>query len=87
MGLSQLEQVHHWHLRHRQPVEHAVFATVTAIWLSGWVTLPLAVLLVGPTGALASALLIATPAMYGRTRRALHLRGRLRCDWLCATRS
>lgn len=86
MQLAQLEQVHRWHLGHQQPVEQALFSLVTTVWVMGWVTLPLAVLMVGLLGAALSGALVATPSAYVLVRRRLHRSGRLRCDWLDATR-
>jgi hypothetical protein len=86
MRLSQLEQLHRWHLGHHQPVEQALFTLVATCWVMGWVTLPLAVLMIGVLGALASGAMVATPAAYVLMRRRLHQSGRLRCDWLAAVR-
>jgi hypothetical protein len=86
MRLAQLEQLHRWHRGHHQPVEQALFSMVATLWLTGWVTLPLAVLMLGLSGALLSGALVAAPAAYASTRRRLHQSGRLRCDWLAATR-
>lgn len=84
MTLEQLASVRQWHLAHPvgHQLEHQVWEGITALWLAGWVGMPVALLtdtllLLG-----ACALLTLLPRGYVVLRHRLHIRGRLRCDWL-----
>ena len=86
MTLDQLAAMKAWHVAHRRqsPVEFHVCDAVLTLWLLGWTGVPAALLLDQPWALLGCLLGFLTPGRYLRLRRRLHLRQRLRCDWLDA---
>lgn len=85
MTLQQLHDLKCWHVAHHRdhPVEHQAYEAVLTIWMIGWISLPVALLL-NEALLLASALEVLAPLAYVSLRLYLHRRQRLRCDWLCA---
>lgn len=84
MTLRQLTLIKRWQVAHRRqhPLEYHTWDMVLTGWLMGCVGTPLALLLwpwLLPLGLT----LCMLPGLYVGWRRRLHLRGRLRCDWLC----
>ncbi|MEY8875023.1 MAG: hypothetical protein AB9M60_00825 [Leptothrix sp. (in: b-proteobacteria)] len=88
MTLRQLHVFKQWHLshHHRHALELAICDAVLALWLTGWVLLPLMTLLGEWPWLPGSLLLTLVPAGYLGLRHRLHRAGRLRCDWLDAVR-
>lgn len=87
MTLDQFQDLKRWHQRHGERwVESAVWNTVMTLWMVGWVGAPTAWVLHRDSAALAVLLLVFVPGAYVALRRALHRRGRLRCDWIVALR-
>ena len=86
MTLQQLHAVKLWHVVHKpeSPIEYHAWDVVLTAWVCGWMGEPAALLLWWPGLAIACALLFASPTLYVALRRALHRRGRLRCDWLAS---
>ena len=86
MTLKQLSQIKRWLVLHgnNHRIELETWNMILSAWVVGWVALPGAMML--QEWLLMPALLIATllPQLYVSSRRRLHRRGRLRCDWLCA---
>lgn len=84
MTLQQLHAVKLWQLAHKpeNPLEYHAWDGVLTAWMFGWMGEPAALILWWPGMALGCALLFLTPTLYVALRRALHRRGRLRCDWL-----
>lgn len=88
MTLAQMSQVRLWHLEHRHhaPLESHAWDGVLTLWLLGWMGVPPALLLHWTWMVLTCVPLSLTPRVYVALRRWLHGRGRLRCDWLAASR-
>ena len=88
MTLQQFQDLRIWHLRqgHRHPVERSIWDAVVTIWMSGWIGAPAAFLLhLGWAEATCIAVWF-LPGLYVAARRRLHVRRRLRCDWIVALR-
>ena len=88
MKLYELAALKQWHVAHRgdHPVEFHAWDAMLTLWLIGWIGLAPAVLLDQLYGVLLCTLLYLAPGAYVKLRRRLHRQGRLRCDWLDATR-
>jgi len=84
MTFQQLQAVKRWHLEHKDqhPLEYHVWDLVLTAWVLGWAGMPATLLLWWPGVSALCVLLYFTPRLYVGLRRWLHLRGRLRCDWL-----
>jgi hypothetical protein len=88
MTLQQMSTLRRWHVdhRHQHPVEFQLWDAVVMLCVLGCVGLPVSLLLGQTSAALGFAAAAAAPSAYVALRRSLHRRGRLRCDWLCASR-
>jgi hypothetical protein len=88
MKLDQFQNLRLWHLRHQRdhPLEGLIWNTILTLWMVGWVGSPTALLLHWDVAALVGGALVFMPGSYVALRRALHRRGRLRCDWIGALR-
>jgi hypothetical protein len=86
MTLDQLHDLKLWHSRHAgdRPLEGHVWNGVLTLWLTGWVGAPAAWLLGHDMLAVAGIALLLLPGAYVATRRRLHRRRLLRCDWITA---
>jgi hypothetical protein len=86
MTLDQFQDLKLWHARHAgdRPLEGHVWNAVLTLWLVGWVGTPAAWLLQQDLLAAAGLVLLFLPGIYVATRRRLHRRHLLRCDWITA---
>jgi hypothetical protein len=86
MTLQELSQIKRWLVLHRgqHPVESQAWDVVFLCWVLGWTGVPGLLLTHSPAWLPACLLGFMLPTLYGRLRRHLHRRGRLRCDWLTA---
>lgn len=84
MSFVQLTAMKAWMVAHRagQPIEYHAFDAVLTLWLTGWMGAPAFILLDAPWAVIGCVTLFFAPTAYLCLRRSLHLRGRLRCDWL-----
>lgn len=84
MTLTQLNMLKCWHVAHRadHPVEGQVCDLVLSLWVTGWVGLVAAVILSALTLLPVLCAAAWAPDLYHATRRHLHRKGWLRCDWL-----
>lgn len=84
MNLNQLVAMKNWMDAHRpgRPVEYHAWDAVLTLWLMGWMGAPAFMMLDDPWAVVACVALFFMPPAYTRLRRRLHLRQRLRCDWL-----
>ena len=88
MTLTQFQDLKAWHQRHwqEQPLEKHCWDSVLTLWMIGWVGGPVALVLQQPALATACLALLFLPNRYVALRRRLHIRHRLRCDWLSTLR-
>ncbi|HJV68604.1 hypothetical protein [Ideonella sp.] len=88
MSFAQLTAMKAWMVAHRagQPIEYHTCDAVLTLWLLGWMGAPAFIVLDAPWAVIGCVALFFTPSAYLRLRRSLHLKGRLRCDWLDAVR-
>ena len=84
MTLTQFQDLKAWHLRHwrEQPLEKQAWDGVLTLWMIGWVGGPATLVLQQPALAAACLALLFLPNRYVALRRRLHIKHRLRCDWL-----
>lgn len=84
MTLAQMTTMKAWMDAHRwdAPLEYHTYDGVLTLWLMGWFGAPASFMLDIDWALLACVALFFVPAAYLRLRRHLHLRRRLRCDWL-----
>lgn len=88
MRLQQFQELKRWHQRQgrRHPVEKALWDAVLTVWLLGWVGAPTAFLLHLGWAEFACLSVLFLPGVYVATRRHLHNKHLLRCDWIVALR-
>jgi hypothetical protein len=84
MTFAQLTAMKAWTVAHRagRPIEYHACDAVLTLWLMGWMGAPAFIMLDEPWAVVACVGLFFAPSVYLRLRRSLHLKQRLRCDWL-----
>jgi len=84
MTFAQLTAMKAWMVAHRagHPIEYHSFDAVLTLWLMGWVGAPAFIVLDAPWGVIGCVALFFCPSAYLRLRHSLHVKRRLRCDWL-----
>lgn len=88
-SLDELQRIKRWLVAHHEqhPMEMAVFDSVLALWVMGWVGMLPAVVF-GQVLALPLCwALTCVPQLYIGWRVAAHQRQRLRCDWAVVRQS
>jgi hypothetical protein len=85
MKVQQLASIAAWmnSHRHRQPMEYHIYTMVLTLWLMALIGLPVSIAL-NPLLLFVCAAGVILPDAYFSLRARLHMRQKLRCDWLPA---